>query len=379
MSSIRVIIAKPGLDGHDRGAKVVARALRDAGVEVIYTGLHQTPEQIVAAALQEDADAIGLSILSGAHMTQFGRVLELLQGAERHRHHRLRRRHHSRRRYRRAAARWASRRSLRPARPRRRSSTGSILSLRREGGKPGRLTACRSRSPARLPGGGCHPRHLRQRAHGRSAHIDQSGTDADVDLFEHEAKELFAEYGVPVQAGKVAYTADEARAIAAEFAAAGHPMVVVKAQVKTGGRGKAGGVKLADEPGRGLREGQRRSSAWTSRATPCTRCLIEEAYRHRAGVLPVLPGRPGRTAVHVDLLGRGRRGDRGGRPHQPGRGRADRHRPAEGRRPRQGRRRSSRPAACPPRRSQGAVELASGSGRSSPTRTPRWSRSTRWP
>ena len=78
-SSIRVIIAKPGLDGHDRGAKVVARALRDAGVEVIYTGLHQTPEQIVAAALQEDADAIGLSILSGAHMTQFGRVLELLR------------------------------------------------------------------------------------------------------------------------------------------------------------------------------------------------------------------------------------------------------------------------------------------------------------
>jgi methylmalonyl-CoA mutase, C-terminal domain len=79
MSGIRVIIAKPGLDGHDRGAKVVARALRDAGIEVIYTGLHQTPEQIVAAALQEDADAIGLSVLSGAHMTQFSRVLELLR------------------------------------------------------------------------------------------------------------------------------------------------------------------------------------------------------------------------------------------------------------------------------------------------------------
>jgi methylmalonyl-CoA mutase, C-terminal domain len=76
---IRVLVAKPGLDGHDRGAKVVARALRDAGVEVIYTGLHQTPEQIVSAALQEDADAIGLSILSGAHMTQFTRVLELLR------------------------------------------------------------------------------------------------------------------------------------------------------------------------------------------------------------------------------------------------------------------------------------------------------------
>src|SRR3954462_10696916 len=74
----RVLIAKPGLDGHDRGAKVVARALRDAGMEVIYTGLHQTPEQIVETAVQEDAQAIGLSILSGAHMTLFTRVLELL-------------------------------------------------------------------------------------------------------------------------------------------------------------------------------------------------------------------------------------------------------------------------------------------------------------
>jgi methylmalonyl-CoA mutase C-terminal domain/subunit len=79
MGSIRVVIAKPGLDGHDRGAKVVARALRDAGVEVIYTGLHQTPEQIVATAIQEDADAIGLSVLSGAHMTLFTRVLDLLR------------------------------------------------------------------------------------------------------------------------------------------------------------------------------------------------------------------------------------------------------------------------------------------------------------
>jgi len=76
---IRVIVAKAGLDGHDRGAKVVARALRDAGVEVIYTGLHQTPEQIVAAAIQEDVDAIGLSVLSGAHMTLFARLLELLK------------------------------------------------------------------------------------------------------------------------------------------------------------------------------------------------------------------------------------------------------------------------------------------------------------
>ena len=75
----RIVVAKPGLDGHDRGAKVVARALRDAGNEVIYTGLHQTPEQIVDTAIQEDADAIGLSVLSGAHMTLFAKVLELLQ------------------------------------------------------------------------------------------------------------------------------------------------------------------------------------------------------------------------------------------------------------------------------------------------------------
>jgi methylmalonyl-CoA mutase C-terminal domain/subunit len=75
---IRVVVAKPGLDGHDRGAKIIARALRDAGMEVIYTGLHQTPEQIVETVIQEDADAVGLSILSGAHMTLVPRVLELL-------------------------------------------------------------------------------------------------------------------------------------------------------------------------------------------------------------------------------------------------------------------------------------------------------------
>jgi methylmalonyl-CoA mutase C-terminal domain/subunit len=76
---IRVVVAKPGLDGHDRGAKIIARALRDAGMEVIYTGLHQTPEQIVETALQEDADAVGISILSGAHMTLVPRIVELLR------------------------------------------------------------------------------------------------------------------------------------------------------------------------------------------------------------------------------------------------------------------------------------------------------------
>src|SRR5205085_3946535 len=81
---IRVVVAKPGLDGHDRGAKIIARALRDAGMEVIYTGLHQTPEQIAETVIQEDADAVGLSILSGAHMTLVPRVVDILrqQGAE---------------------------------------------------------------------------------------------------------------------------------------------------------------------------------------------------------------------------------------------------------------------------------------------------------
>ena len=76
---LRVVVAKPGLDGHDRGAKIIARALRDAGMEVIYTGLHQTPEQIVETAVQEDADAVGISILSGAHMTLVPRILDLLR------------------------------------------------------------------------------------------------------------------------------------------------------------------------------------------------------------------------------------------------------------------------------------------------------------
>ena len=82
MPVLRVVIAKPGLDGHDRGAKIIARVLRDAGYEVIYTGLHQTPEQIVVTAIQEDVQAIGLSILSGAHMTLFVRVLDLLKEAD---------------------------------------------------------------------------------------------------------------------------------------------------------------------------------------------------------------------------------------------------------------------------------------------------------
>jgi len=83
-SKIRVVVAKPGLDGHDRGAKIIARALRDAGMEVIYTGLHQTPEQIVETVIQEDADAVGLSILSGAHMTLVPRIVALLREQDVH-------------------------------------------------------------------------------------------------------------------------------------------------------------------------------------------------------------------------------------------------------------------------------------------------------
>jgi len=82
VARIRIVVAKPGLDGHDRGAKVIARALRDAGHEVIYTGLHQTPEQIVETALQEDADVIGLSVLSGAHMTIFKKLIQLLDACD---------------------------------------------------------------------------------------------------------------------------------------------------------------------------------------------------------------------------------------------------------------------------------------------------------
>jgi len=82
VAPVRIVVAKPGLDGHDRGAKVIARALRDAGHEVIYTGLHQTPEQIVETAIQEDADVIGLSVLSGAHMTLFRKLLDLLEARD---------------------------------------------------------------------------------------------------------------------------------------------------------------------------------------------------------------------------------------------------------------------------------------------------------
>ena len=124
-SVVRVVVAKPGLDGHDRGAKVVARALRDAGMEVIYTGLHQTPEQIVETAIQEDADAIGLSVLSGAHITLFARVVELLKERGRRATSWSSAAGSSPRRTSRRSRDWAWRGSSRRAPPRTRSSTGS--------------------------------------------------------------------------------------------------------------------------------------------------------------------------------------------------------------------------------------------------------------
>ena len=111
-----MVIAKAGLDGHDRGAKIIARALRDAGMEVIYTGLHQTPEQVVETAIQEDADAVGISILSGAHMTLVPRIVEGLRANDARGRARRRRRDDPRRRRGGAEARSGSRRSSRPAR-----------------------------------------------------------------------------------------------------------------------------------------------------------------------------------------------------------------------------------------------------------------------
>ena len=122
---IRVVVAKPGLDGHDRGAKIIARALRDAGMEVIYTGLHQTPEQIVETVIQEDADAVGLSILSGAHMTLVPRVVELLREQDIDDVVDHGRRDDPGRGHPRAEGAWAWPRCSRPARPRRRSSISS--------------------------------------------------------------------------------------------------------------------------------------------------------------------------------------------------------------------------------------------------------------
>ena len=233
----RVVVAKPGLDGHDRGAKVIARALRDSGFEVVYTGLHQTPEQVVQAVVQEDADAVGLSLLSGAHLTLVPKVMKLLgesgrgdvlvivggiipeadiptlkeEGV--------------------AAV-------FTPGAPL--DSIGSWLAdaLPMSARRPSRPDPATGGSPARRP----FPRHGMQAT--RSRHRTTNATKETaptVDLYEYQGKQYFARFGIPVSPGGVADTVDEA---VEQAEAAGYP-VVVKAQVKVGGRGKAGGVKLA--------------------------------------------------------------------------------------------------------------------------------------
>ena len=213
----RVVIAKPGLDGHDRGAKVIARALRDAGFEVVYTGLFQTPEQVAEAALQEDADAVGLSLLSGAHMTLIPKIVERAAGPRPRRRARVRGRHH-------------------PARRRRRRCEAQGVA----GGVHARLAA-RRRSPT-----GSNRRSTRA-----SARRSNSFPPAHAPFQENrwicsstKASSCSRAYGIPVSAGEaVAETVDEAVAAAERV---GYP-VVVKAQVQVGGRGKAGGIKLADD------------------------------------------------------------------------------------------------------------------------------------
>ena len=253
----RVVVAKPGLDGHDRGAKVIARALRDGGFEVVYTGLHQTPEQVVQAVVQEDADAVGLSLLSGAHLTLVPKVVRLLaeagrddvlvivggiipeadipvleeQGV--------------------AAV-------FTPGTP---LDSIGILAGRRarraRGGAPGLSTATRVGGPRGHERAGMCDLHRAttsdQRRTQRTTtrhhdlatrqprHRRQQGESTTVDLYEYQGKQYFARFGIPTSPGGVADTVDEA---VEQAEAAGYP-VVVKAQVKVGGRGKAGGVKLA--------------------------------------------------------------------------------------------------------------------------------------
>ena len=223
----RVVVAKPGLDGHDRGAKVIARALRDAGFEVVYTGLHQTPEQVVQAVVQEDADAVGLSLLSGAHLTLVPKVVKLLDDVGR-------------------GDVLVIVGGIIPE--------GDIPVLQEQGVAhvftPGRaprlhrLVAVRRPRSARGGARGLTAVHRSTRfpqPHPRAGARDNKETAPKVDLYEYQGKQYFARFGIPTSPGGVADTVDEA---VEQAESAGYP-VVVKAQVKVGGRGKAGGVKLA--------------------------------------------------------------------------------------------------------------------------------------
>ena len=263
---IRVVVAKPGLDGHDRGAKVVARALRDAGIEVIYTGLHQTPEQIVETAIQEDADAIGLSVLSGAHMTLFAKVLELLRerdamdimvfgggiipGADMP-----------------ELEASASQRYSHLARPRARSSAG-CATRRRDTGRRSRARLTSPRPPAQRQARCWWSPVTRACGYARTQSDDLQDEDEQWICSSTRQAICSRSTACPCSRRRRRDAGGGARRGRAAAPEGGGP-VVVKAQVKTGGRGKAGGVKLADSPER-RRAGQGRSSAWTSRATSFT-------------------------------------------------------------------------------------------------------------
>ena len=277
----RVVVAKPGLDGHDRGAKVIARALRDAGFEVVYTGLHQTPEQIVARRRPGGRRRPGpLAPLGGApHPGPAGGRPAARRGA------RGRPRRGGRHRSRRAT--WA--RSRPPGSPG--SSPPVRRSTRSASGSRRRSTrARRRRSSARLS--------LRRPE--RKAR--------PVDLFEYQGKQYFARYGIPVSPGGVADTVDEAVAPGRRV---GYP-VVVKAQVKVGGRGKAGGIKLADDADE-VRRTPANILGMDIKGHVVRRAVDRALERHRARVLRELHPGPPEQGPPGHAVRPGRSGDRGGR------------------------------------------------------------------
>ena len=327
----RVVVAKPGLDGHDRGAKVIARALRDAGFEVIYTGLHQTPEQVVQAVVQEDADAVGLSLLSGAHLTLVPKVVDALADAG----------------PRATCSSWSG--GIIP--------DADIPVLKEQGvaavftpGAPLDSSApgwarrsTRARRPSRPDDPTAHVPHRpappRAPAADPARHRATDDTDTDtstdrrrqtpVDLFEYQGKQYFARYGIPISPGGVADTVDEA---VAQAEAAGYP-VVVKAQVKVGGRGKAGGIKLAADADE-VRLHAGNILGLDIKGHVVHAALDRARLGHRQGVLRQLHARPAGQPAPRHGLGRGRRRDRAG-----GRDGPRRHRPAArrpGRRARRG-------------------------------------------
>ena len=272
----RVVVAKPGLDGHDRGAKVIARALRDARLR---GRLHRpAPDPRAGRAARSSRRTptpSGLSMLSGAHLTLVPRVIDALARAG------------SGRRARRSSA------GSSPTPTSRRSSelgvaarlhAGRRRCRRSASGWPRRSTGARRRSGSEdRPGvGRAQPIRVRDRTRRRvtagRTHVDadrrqQRRRGRRVDLYEYQGKQYFARFGIPTSPGGVADTVEEA---VEQAETAGYP-VVVKAQVKVGGRGKAGGIKLANDAGRGRARPPRPSSAWTSRATSCTRLWVEHA------------------------------------------------------------------------------------------------------